>query len=77
VARSEEFPRALTTKLLTYALGRGLEGYDRREVRRIVAAAAKNDFKFSSLVLEIVDSDPFLKRQPQYAHDSKHARVDR
>ncbi len=83
VAQSEDFPRALTSQLLTYALGRGLEGYDRREVKRIVAAAAKNDFKFSALVLEIVASDPFLKRQPSHAqttpdiHGSQHALLPR
>ncbi|MCC7374974.1 MAG: DUF1592 domain-containing protein [Verrucomicrobiales bacterium] len=75
--RNQDFPRALTAKMLTYALGRGLEGYDRRVVHGIVERVAKKDFKFSSLVLEIVLSDPFLKRQPKSDAHDQHARVDR
>ncbi|MBX3745601.1 MAG: DUF1592 domain-containing protein [Verrucomicrobiae bacterium] len=70
---NEEFPRALTSKLLTYALGRGLQVYDRRAVRGILENLEKNGFKFSSLVLEVVASDPFLKRQPEPAIHDQHA----
>jgi hypothetical protein len=45
--------------MLTYALGRGLERYDRRTVKSIAANIAARDYKFSSLVLEIVNSLPF------------------
>lgn len=75
--RHQDFPKALTAKLLTYALGRGLEGYDRRTVNAIVEKAAKKDFKFSALVLEVVLSDPFLKRQPKFDAHDQHARIDR
>lgn len=75
---SDDFPRALTAKLLTYALGRGLEGYDRRTVKAIAEELAKNDFKFSSLVLGVVHSDPFLKRQfaTTSTKHEQHARAD-
>ncbi len=59
----DKFPRCLTEKMLTYALGRGLEYYDRCAVDRIAAAVAADDYRFSSLVLEIVRSEPFQKRR--------------
>jgi hypothetical protein len=49
--------------MLTYALGRGVESYDRATVEAITAALAKNDYRFSSLVLEIVKSEPFRLRR--------------
>lgn len=55
--------RNLTEKLLTYALGRGLEHYDRRPVMRIQEALDKNSYKFSTLAIEIVKSDPFRMRR--------------
>jgi hypothetical protein len=48
---------------LTYALGRGLEYYDRPAVDRIVAALARDDYRFSTLVTEIARSDPFRLRR--------------
>jgi hypothetical protein len=59
----ESFVRCLAEKMLTYALGRGLEYYDRCAVDDIVKALAENDYKFSTLILEIVKSDPFQKRR--------------
>lgn len=59
----DAFARGLTEKLLTYALGRGLERYDRPVVKKIVARAAMNDYRFSSLALEIVNSLPFQYRR--------------
>jgi len=59
----EQFPRTLTEKLLTYALGRGLEHYDAPAVRRITRAAANADHRFSALVLGIVESTPFQWRR--------------
>ena len=59
----DEFARCLTEKLLTYALGRGLEHYDRYAVDRITKALAAGQYKFSTLVLEVVTSDPFQKRR--------------
>jgi hypothetical protein len=54
-----KFAECVTDKLLTYALGRGLERYDRRTVKNIASRISANDYKFSSLVLEIVNSLPF------------------
>ena len=59
----EPFARCLTGKLLTYALGRGVESYDKPAVDAIVAAAKANGYKFSTIVLGIVHSDPFQKRR--------------
>jgi len=57
------FVGTLTEKLLTYALGRPLEYYDMPVVRGIVASAGKSDYRFSSLVMGIVKSEPFeMKR---------------
>lgn len=61
-SKKELFLRSLTNKTLTYALGRGLEYYDRPAVEQIVNALPKNNYRFSTLVLEIVKSDPFQKR---------------
>jgi hypothetical protein len=52
----------VTEKLLTYALGRGVQHYDMPTVRAIVRDAARNDYRFSSLILGIVNSTPFQKR---------------
>jgi hypothetical protein len=59
----DAFARALTTKLLTYALGRGLEPYDERTVRLIARNLAPHHYRFSGLVLEIVNSTPFQMRK--------------
>jgi hypothetical protein len=58
----DQFPRTVTEKLLTYALGRRLDYYDRPAVRQIVRDAAASDFRWSSLILGIVKSPPFLMR---------------
>ena len=54
-----KFAECVTDKLLTYALGRGLERYDRRTVKGISNRIAATNYRFSSLVLEIVNSLPF------------------
>lgn len=59
----EAFAKALTSKMLTYALGRGLEPYDRRTVRIIARHLPQHDYKFSGLVFEIVNSLPFQMRR--------------
>ena len=61
----EQFVGTVTEKLLTYALGRGLEFYDMGVVRGIVREAARNDYKFSSLIMGIVKSTPFQMRKVQ------------
>jgi mono/diheme cytochrome c family protein len=61
--RREAFARCLAEKLMTYALGRGIERYDRCALDEIVKSSAKEDFKFSRLTIDIVKSDPFQKRR--------------
>ena len=65
--RPELFVGTMTEKLLTYALGRGVEAHDMPAVRRIVRDAAANDYRFSSLVLGIVNSVPFQMRMKPVA----------
>jgi Protein of unknown function (DUF1585)/Protein of unknown function (DUF1588) len=57
--RSDTFVRVVTEKLLTYALGRGVEYQDMQLVRSIVRDAAPSNYRFSSLVLNIVKRDAF------------------
>jgi mono/diheme cytochrome c family protein len=59
---SDRFVQTTTEKLMTYALGRGLEYYDMPTVRAIARGAAKNDYRFSSIVLGIVESAAFQMR---------------
>ena len=53
---------ALTEKLLTFALGRGVEYYDMPVVRRIVADAEREGYSFESIVLGVAQSVPFRMR---------------
>jgi Protein of unknown function (DUF1592)/Protein of unknown function (DUF1588)/Protein of unknown function (DUF1587)/Protein of unknown function (DUF1585)/Protein of unknown function (DUF1595)/Planctomycete cytochrome C len=59
----DAFTRGLTEKLLTYALGRGPERYDRPVIKNIATRVAANDYRFSSLALEIINSMPFQYRR--------------
>ena len=59
LARSDVFVRTATEKLMTYGTGRALKYYDMPVVRQIARDAATNDYRFSSLVLGIVKSEPF------------------
>ena len=63
LANREDFVGTVTEKLLTYALGRGVEYYDHPSIRRIVDAAEPDDYRWSSLILGIVDSTPFQMRK--------------
>jgi len=65
LARPDLFVTTVSEKMLTYALGRGVEDYDAPAVRTIVRNARANDYRFSSLVLGIVDSTPFQMRRSQ------------
>ena len=65
LARPELFVATTTEKLLTYALGRGVEDFDAPAVRKIVQDARGRDYRFSSLVLGIVNSTPFQMRRSQ------------
>jgi hypothetical protein len=57
--RPEVFYRIFTENLMAYGLGRRVEYYDMPTVRKIVAAAADNDYRFSSFVLGVVESPAF------------------
>jgi hypothetical protein len=59
MARSNLFVNTMTEKLLVYALGRGVESYDAPTVRAITRGAAADRYRFSSLILGIVNSTPF------------------
>jgi hypothetical protein len=60
----EQFVNTMTEKMLTYALGRGLEYYDMPVVRSIVKDSAKNNYRFTTVVMDIVKSTPFqMKRK--------------
>ena len=64
LSRPEAFTATFTERLMTYALGRGVEYYDGPAVRRILREAAPGGYKFSSLALGIVNSVPFqMKRK--------------
>jgi hypothetical protein len=62
LSRSDVFVQTMTEKLLTYGTGRALKYYDMPVVRSITRDAARNDNRFSSLILGIVKSDPFQMR---------------
>jgi hypothetical protein len=59
VRRSDQFARVVTEKMMTYALGRGVEYQDMPLVRSIVHDSAASNYKFSSIVMGIVKSAPF------------------
>jgi len=63
LSQPEQFPRTVTEKLLSYALGRRLEYSDEPAVRKIVRDAAAGNYRWSSLILGIVESPPFLMRR--------------
>jgi hypothetical protein len=61
--RPELFVGTLAEKLMTFALGRGIETYDAPAIRKIVHDARAKDFRFSSVILGIVNSTPFTMRR--------------
>ena len=63
LGRSDAFVTVATEKLLTYAMGRATTAYDMPAVRTITRAAGRNDYRFSSLVLGVVKSEPFQMRK--------------
>ncbi|MBK1879635.1 DUF1592 domain-containing protein [Pelagicoccus mobilis] len=62
LAKPELFARTLSEKLLTFGIGRGVEPFDAPAIRQIVRDAAKDDYRFSSLIIGIVNSTPFQNR---------------
>jgi hypothetical protein len=63
--RPEIFVSTLTGKLMTFALGRGVESFDAPAIRKVVREAADNNYRFSSLIQAIVTSTPFQMRVTQ------------
>jgi hypothetical protein len=63
--RKEQIVRTVAEKLLTYAVGRGLESHDAPIVRQIARGAAARDHRWSSVILEIVKSTPFRMRRAE------------
>ena len=70
VARPDQFARAVADRLLTYALGRGLEHYDMPTVRGITRDAAGEGYRMSSLILGVVRSVPFTMKRLRPANES-------
>ena len=69
LGRGTEFVRTVTEKLLTYGLGRGVTYYDAPTVRQLVRNLEQDDYRWSSLIMGIVTSDPFQKRKvPEVVH---------
>jgi hypothetical protein len=65
LAKPDLFVSTVVEKLLTYSLGRVVEYYDAPAVRRVVAEAKEENYRFSSLILAIVESSPFQMRRSQ------------
>jgi len=67
----EQFVQTLTERLMTYAVGRTMDYQDMPTVRQIVRNIAKDDYRFSSLVMNIVESDQFMKQSvPEVAGEA-------
>jgi hypothetical protein len=77
IARPDRFVQAFTENLLTYALGRSLDHRDMPTVRRIVREAAADDYRFEAIVLGVVTSDAFRKREVDGRGEApvKHASI--
>ena len=73
MARPEQFVQTLTEKLMTFGLGRTLDFHDMPAVRAIVRASAKQNYRFSSIVLGIVESAPFQMKELPAPADGKPA----
>ena len=71
--KREEFVHCLSEKMLTYALGRGTEYYDKCALDQITRGVARKGHRFSSLILEIVQSVPFQQRRGETARQTTAA----
>jgi hypothetical protein len=69
LSHPDQFVQTMAGKLLTYALGRGIQYYDMPTVRAIVRDAARDDYKFSSIVMGIVKSTPFQTQTASAVND--------
>jgi hypothetical protein len=73
VRRSDQFVRVVTEKLLTYAIGRGVEYQDMPVLRSIVRDAAGSKYAFSSIVMGVVKSAPFQMNMKVADHSQQVA----
>ncbi len=71
MTRKDAFVRNFGERMLAYALGRGLEYYDRPALKQIMSALAKDDYRSSTLILQIVQSYPFQYRRGSDAEPPK------
>jgi hypothetical protein len=69
LAKKGQFARCVIEKMMIYALGRGIEPYDDRAIDKALASVAKDQYKFSRVVVEIVKSDPFRLRRGKNVQD--------
>ena len=68
LSRPDEFVQTMTEKFMMYALGRGLSPADMPTIRKIVRDAARDNYRFSSIVMGIAESAPFqMERTPEAA----------
>jgi len=69
--RKDQFARVFTEKLLAYALGRGVEAYDRPVIKEIIGAVIKDGYKMDTLIAAIATSYPFRysRNQPIVAQE--------
>jgi hypothetical protein len=72
LSHQDQFVRTFVEKLLTYSLGRGVEYYDMPAIRKILKDAARDDYRWSSIILGVVRSVPFQMRT---AHDGSEGAV--
>ena len=63
LSRKDQFVEAFTERLMTYALGRGVEGYDMPAVRIVRDAAVKDNYRMQTVIMAIVQSAPFVMRR--------------
>jgi hypothetical protein len=69
LAKKDQFARCMIEKMMIYALGRGIEPYDDRAIDKSLAALTKDRYRFTTLVVEIVKSDPFRLRRGKSVQD--------
>jgi len=69
LSRKEEFCECLVNRMMTYALGRGMEQGDRTRIKRMADGLKEKNYKFSALVMQIVTSDSFQKQGPKKGED--------
>jgi hypothetical protein len=69
VNKRDMFVENFSEQLLTYALGRGVEEYDRPVLRQITREAALDNYRWSDIILGIVDSTPFQMRRSSDANN--------